>query len=1156
MSNKLICYLIVFATVLSACSGDGNERDASQDKKMYDKAVSNFYVSLAAIQTDQAPFAFSKMNEVAKAYPKEPAAWANLGVFAMRQGNYELATEQFQKGLDLAPDHPDILFLAAILERNRRNVEESISYLKQVLQADSTYSKAQFMLANQLEQLDFEENQTAITNQLTDLVQRHPKNQALLLELVRTEAKKGNLEKAGDYLENLGSLSQQWSSSTIEQYEQVKDIISKENTGELNLQLALLRNQLQANPIFQNDVRQLSLPDNQVGFLIKKFIYLEKPTVKTAPPDSSLAFNRESATGITAETVSGITSLILNENTNPLLAAFSERDVIIDTSGTLAFPGSIASSLSNNALASLDYNYDFKNDIALAGDGGFRLFQQQDNLQFTDVTQSLALPSSITNAGYSHVWSADLDVDGDLDLFLTREDGNQIVLRNNGDNTFQSMRDYFPGISRTSQFIWADLDGDLDPDGVFLDEHGALTILMNERGNAFNKVNDLPQIATTNLKAIALADIDADSRFDLIALSSDGSLMKLFKDSSDERWKQEPIAGPADNMPSISGPARLLVQDIDNNGRLDIIISTEDETRLLLGSDQNRFKTHTEVVPARIQSIVDMDGDQRLDLVGTTKDGAPVQFINSGDTTYHARSIRTRASDTSGDRRINSFAIGGQLEIRSGLLYQKQPISTPIVHFGIGKYDDTDMLRIIWPNGSVQAEFAELGIGSTIFNKQLLKGSCPWLFTYNGDEFEFVTDILWRSPLGLRINAQETAGVVQTRDRIRIPGDKLSVRDGRYDLRITAELWETHFFDEVKLVAVDHPVGTELFLDERFSIPPPDLKARLMNTPQPVQSVTDGNGTDHTQKIETVDETYLHPFKQTKFQGVVEEHSIIIELGDDAPANTNAPLWLIAYGWVKPTDSSINYALSQGKNPFPKGLKIEVASADQSWRTYKTNYGFPAGKTKTVLIDLSDAFDKNTKRRVRFTTTTEIYWDAIKWAEGRPEAEQNTQSLKPVSMNLAYRGYSEWIKESRYDPLIPNYNELSGTTPIWQDLVGYYTRFGAVDELLKSVDDRYVIMNAGDELQLSFEALPKPKKGYTRDFILVSDGWIKDGDLNTKYSKTVWPLPSHEQNNYSKNYERLEDDPVYQKHKEDWMRYHTRYITPDNFQNSIRSITP
>ena len=34
-----------------------------------------------------------------------------------------------------------------------------------------------------------------------------------------------------------------------------------------------------------------------------------------------------------------------------------------------------------------------------------------------------------------------------------------------------------------------------------------------------------------------------------------------------------------------------------------------------------------------------------------------------------------------------------------------QPITKPVLHFGLGEKDETDVARIIWPNGDVQAEF-------------------------------------------------------------------------------------------------------------------------------------------------------------------------------------------------------------------------------------------------------------------------------------------------------------------------------------------------------------------------------------------------------------------------------------------------------------------
>jgi hypothetical protein len=110
-----------------------------------------------------------------------------------------------------------------------------------------------------------------------------------------------------------------------------------------------------------------------------------------------------------------------------------------------------------------------------------------------------------------------------------------------------------------------------------------------------------------------------------------------------------------------------------------------------------------------------------------------------------------------------------------------------------------------------------------------------------------------------------------------------------------------------------------------------------------------------------------------------------------------------------------------------------------------------------------------------------------------------------------------------------------------------------VKELLTQVDDRYVIVDSGDELSLRFPEQEAPPPGYVRDFILAGDGWIKDGDFNSTFSKTVLPLPYHAKDLYVTPPGVLEDEYVYQHHPDDWQNYHTRYVTPFVFQNSLRS---
>ena len=75
-----------------------------------------------------------------------------------------------------------------------------------------------------------------------------------------------------------------------------------------------------------------------------------------------------------------------------------------------------------------------------------------------------------------------------------------------------------------------------------------------------------------------------------------------------------------------------------------------------------------------------------------------------------------------------------------------------------------------------------------------------------------------------------------------------------------------------------------------------------------------------------------------------------------------------------------------------------------------------------------------------------------------------------------------------------------------------------------------------------------------RDFVIKGDGWIKDGDYNSTFSKTVLPLPYHAKNEYTTRPGKLEDEWVYRHHPEDWQTYHTRYVTPDVFKNSLRNV--
>src|SRR6185436_9030732 len=250
-----------------------------------------------------------------------------------------------------------------------------------------------------------------------------------------------------------------------------------------------------------------------------------------------------------------------------------------------------------------------------------------------------------------------------------------------------------------------------------------------------------------------------------------------------------------------------------------------------------------------------------------------------------------------------------------------------------------------------------------------------------------------------------------------------------------------------------------------------------------------------------------------------------------------------------------NVAIGQGQRVQPRGLSLEAQDRSGRWVTVSPDLGFPAGKNKTVLIDLQQVPVAGVAhaRRLRLRTNLEVYWDRLAVADGVERAQLSTSRLQPERAELRYRGFSQTDYSNRRQPEIPVYDKIANVTQRWRDLVGYYTRFGDVRELLGGVDDRYVIMNAGDELKMSFRAPAPPASGWTRDFVLIGDGWEKDGDYNTTFSKTVLPLPRHDRPDYA-SYPagELEDDPVYRRHPRDWETYHTRFVTPAGFLGGLR----
>lgn len=1130
-------FILFVVLSLSACRPSATLPDRSSPQ--YNELVRTFYIALAAIEVGHDVEADSKLAQFTQLVPAEPAGWANWGLLALRQKNFDVAAQRLERARSLDDNNSNIYYLVGLLESGRGKTTEAIAALRKSVELDPKNLIATYKLAEEVER---EGNEDEFQHLVQQILTTQPDNLAALVELARVAAKRNDAATVNATVAKLTARSSSW---PAEVQEQVNGLAQAASSGDLRnaaTRTSFLRNVLVRVPEYRRDLAAIKPPPGEEAVPFRSFLKMESPVFKTAAPDTDTTFNFKPIEG--TDTADWIGAISLSGTGAPVIATATAHEVKLASGATLPFPGGPANTPPGpNGIAQLDFGYDFKTDLVLAGAGGVRLFRQENPSSFVDVTAQTKLPATVINGDYTGAWAADIEADGDLDIVLGARRGPVIVLRNNGDGTFTDIQP-FAGVTGATAFAWADFDGDGDPDAAFIDEIRLVHVFSNERQGQFSK-RDLPFAFDTGPSvALGVADLNSDGILDLVIARADGVIVRLSDKDHGASWD---VAEVAKTQNTFDQPATLLIADLDNNGGLDLVLGTH----IFLNDENGKypsFKNYAAI--ERIMDVADLNADGRLDLLAVVSEKA-VEGTNTGKKNYHWQVVRPRATTAVGDQRINPFGVGGEMEIRSGLIVQKQPITGPLLHFGLGEQTSSDVIRVVWPNGSVRADF-EAKADTEIVTEQRLKGSCPFLFAFNGKQMEFVKDAVpWGSAIGLRINTLGTARVEATEEWYKISQDQLVPHDGYYDLRITAELWETYYYDQFSMMVIDHPVGTDIFVDERFVIPAAKLAITTVNTPHPIASAIDDNGNDVTNVVNKLDGNYLDTFGRGKYQGVTRDHYVEIDLGHDAP--TSGPLWLIAHGWMHPTDSSINVAISQGQQEQAKPLSLEVPDGQGGWEVARRNLGFPAGRKKICLFDLSDVFKPGTPRKLRLRTNLEVYWDLFQWAVPAPaNAKPKITALNPEVADLHYRGYSVITQANASSPEVPDYNRLSGSKQIWRDLIGYYTRFGDVRELLLRADDRYVIMNAGDEMSFRFAAPAPPPAGWVRDYIVVGDGWIKDGDYNSTFSKTVLPLPYHAKNLYDTPPGRLEDEWVYRQHPEDWQNYHTRYVTADTFQNAMR----
>ncbi len=371
------------------------------------------------------------------------------------------------------------------------------------------------------------------------------------------------------------------------------------------------------------------------------------------------------------------------------------------------------------------------NDVMVGGafNGITILKANNDGSAFTESTLN---NPSIFLQGSNFV---DIDNNGTIDIFACHDLGLSAPFSNNGSGDF--IHDL--GLINTSSTvpsdnsgnygsIWTDYDNDGDIDlyiskcrvGVTdpMDGRRLNLLFQNDGNNNFVDVaEEVGLLPMAQSWATDFADIDNDGDLDCIILNHDIPSSLYLNDGEGQFTDITAISGIENELASILGGIQSIFDDFDNDGFIDILVTTGSGHQLFHNNGDVTFSVIENPFPTNwaIHSAVtgDLNNDGYLDVYAGFASGynGPVSsrpdkiFMNAaGDGNYFKLNLKgTDCNINAIGTRVEIHGDWGMQvrEIRSGESYGI--MNTLELHFGIGEATEIDEVVIRWPNGVVES---------------------------------------------------------------------------------------------------------------------------------------------------------------------------------------------------------------------------------------------------------------------------------------------------------------------------------------------------------------------------------------------------------------------------------------------------------------------
>ncbi|HEY2906405.1 MAG TPA: FG-GAP-like repeat-containing protein [Vicinamibacterales bacterium] len=841
------------------------------------------------------------------------------------------------------------------------------------------------------------------------------------------------------------------------------------------------------------------------------------PVAVTSPPVRWRRFTATERPSITAADIDGdgtidlfIAGAIEDRGVvrNAVLLNRGTAGLVLDATHPLAAVPGV------NAALWGDYDNDGLTDVYLCRNGANQLWRQVAKGQWADVTAA----AHADGGGGSTIDGAlfDADHDGDLDVLLIKSDAASELLNNDGNGTFRSLGATI-GLARdrrpSTGVIVADLDGDRDADIIVIRSSPQHDVLINDRTWQYHRGEAFSRFAGAEMTAAVAGDLDAGAH-PILYSSDQGGVTRWVRGSSGA-WEPERVAGSA----GLARSAQLALADVDGDGRLDLIGTGSDGRWQAVAISDGGGATPLfveEGPPVAGWALAMLDPAKGPSIVAVPADANTAPLIwqpGAGRFPYVSVSLSGR-DRTSTHIRSNVSGIGTEVLARaasrwtalstyreqSGIGQSLQPLA-----FGTGGAPQLDFLSITWSDGVFQTELGLApGTLRRIDEVQRQLSSCPVLFAFDGRHFAFVTDILGVGGMG----TPTSPGVYdepRPRESVLLPDGLLVARDGRYELKITEPMEEVAYIDSARLLAYDLPAGWQLVLDERKAISPPEASGEprfYREERLPVRVVAD-DGEDVTRAVTAVDGIAAPPGRvDPRYIGLTADRTLTLEFDSALDGIAGDPM-LVADGWIEYPYAQTLFAAWQAHAEY-HAPTIEARGADGRWQIVRREFGYPAGMPRRMSLPLGHL--PRGAAALRLRTTQEIYWDRLAVGYALPAPDASVTALPVTAARLARTGFAARVVANQRRPSY----DYDRRAPLWDTRYpkGMYTAEGTVTELLAVDDGAVAVIGPGEEVHLEFAAsLPAVRPGWTRRFVLDARGWCKDMDLYTKDGETVDPLP-------------------------------------------------